>query len=163
LVRSPPSAALDGRTQPPDHRVRAHERARAVRPVASRPQPRPAHDAPRSLDPYLHSGPTRVSAVPTRARGSSMRTLIAFRSCLVTVSACGNVPSAPPDQRAEIDVTLPDASAAELDRLRERLDELEALEAPALLESRALSYASELGYTPRDAEHMTLIQGSSIA
>lgn len=92
-----------------------------------------------------------------------MRRLIAFVSCLVTASACGNVPSAPPDQRAEVDVTLPDASAAELDRLRERLDELEALEAPALLESRALSYATELGYTPRDAEHMTLIQGSSVA
>lgn len=84
-------------------------------------------------------------------------------SVLLATIGCGSPPHAPPDEPREVELAVPAADAAELARLRERLDAIEAIDAPALLESRALPYATDLGYTPRSAEHMALIQASSVA
>jgi len=84
-------------------------------------------------------------------------------SVLLATIGCGSPPHAPPDEPREVEITVPAADAAELARLRERLDALDALEAPALLASRALPYGTDLGYTPRSADHMALIQASSVA
>ena len=84
-------------------------------------------------------------------------------SVLLATIGCGSPPHAPPDEPREVEITVPAAEAAELARLRERLDALDGLEAPALLASRALPYETDLGYTPRSADHMALIQASSVA
>lgn len=90
-----------------------------------------------------------------------------MRRALVTVCvltmACESPPQAPPDEPEGVEVTLPAEEAAELARLRERLDAVSEIDAEALVTSRALPYEGELGYEPRTADHMTLIQGSSFA
>lgn len=83
-------------------------------------------------------------------------------ACVMALG-CETAPQSPPDVPEEVELTLPDADAAELARLRERLEAVRELEAEALVASRALPYATELGYSPRAAEHMALIQASSFA
>lgn len=81
-------------------------------------------------------------------------------ACLLAVG-CSSAPSAPLDVPADVDVTPSEEDAAELGRLRAQLDALDALDTGALLASRSVSYEDALGYTPRDADHMQLIQASS--
>lgn len=83
-------------------------------------------------------------------------------ACVIALG-CETAPQSPPDVPEEVELTLPDADAAELARLRERLEAVRELDAEALVASRALPYATELGYSPRAAEHMALIQASSFA
>ncbi len=90
-----------------------------------------------------------------------MRRALAI-ACVMTLG-CETAPQAPPDAPEEVELTLPDADTAELARIRERLEAVRELEAEALVASRALPYATELGYSPRAAEHMALIQASSFA
>ncbi len=88
--------------------------------------------------------------------------LLLVVACSVEMPSATNPDSERPEDAAEVELSLSADDQAEADALFAEVDETSSLSAEGLLERYGLEH-SELSYDPGTAEHLDLIQASSLA
>lgn len=93
---------------------------------------------------------------------NELRRTVVLSACMLALGCETTPPGGPVLAPTVVEPAIPPEKQAEIDALQQRLDALESLTAAELIDLRAQA-VEPLGYSPLEADHLPLIQSSTLA